>query len=202
LLGGLVSAAAAVDVQVVAVVPGRSAAIVIDGGNPVTIEIGETIDSVKLLRAGRSEVDVSIDGLAVTLPLARATGTKATRPSSSITLTADARDHFVTNGIVNGRAVRFLVDTGASLTTLSRGEAQRIGLQFRDGQPTAASTANGVVRGWQIWLDTVVIGSVTVRNVKAMVIDTDALDVSLLGMSYLSQFDLQRQGTTLVLRRR
>ena len=61
---------------------------------------------------------------------------------------------------------------------------------------------NGVVNGWRVSLDSVRIGDMTVRDVDAMVVDNDTLPVGLLGMSFLGRFDMQRQGATLVLRRR
>ena len=64
-----------------------------------------------------------------------------------------------------------------------------------------SKTANGAVRGWLIVLPTLQVGDVTVHDVETMVIDTDGLDVGLLGMSFLNRFEMQRQGTTLVLRR-
>jgi aspartyl protease family protein len=119
-------------------------------------------------------------------------------------LSADASGQFYTRGAVNGRAVRFLVDTGATWTTFSRGEAKRIGLDYdRTKPPTARmATGNGVTYGWRVSLNSVRIGDVTVRDVDAIVLDNDALPVGLLGMSFLGRFDMSRQGSTLVLRPR
>ena len=193
----------ATDVRVVGLTPGQSAEIVIDGGPPVTIELGETIEGVRLLRTDAEGAVLRFDGMTKTLPLVahRPAGDDAGR-GSGVTLSADARGHFLARGTVNGRPVQFLVDTGATLTTLSRDEAKRIGLDYKDGTPTRSMTANGVVQGWRVSLDTVRIGNATVRDVDAMVIDSDALGVGLLGMSFLDHFDLVRQGSTLVLRRR
>ena len=63
-------------------------------------------------------------------------------------------------------------------------------------------TVNGAVRGWRVTLDSVQIGGATERDVDAIVVDNDYLPVGLLGMSYLNRFDMQRNGSTLVLRRR
>jgi aspartyl protease family protein len=65
-----------------------------------------------------------------------------------------------------------------------------------------ATTVNGVVQGWRVSLDTVRVGDTTVRDVDAMVVDNDTLPVGLLGMSFLGHFDMQRQGSILILRRR
>jgi hypothetical protein len=56
-------------VRVVAVTPGQSADVVIEDGAPVTIEVGQMIDGVKLLRADRDGVVLSTDGITETLPL-------------------------------------------------------------------------------------------------------------------------------------
>lgn len=193
----------ATDVRVVGLTPGQSADIVIDGGSPVTIEIGETIEGVRLLRTEADSAVLRIDGTTQTLPLVahRPMGGDTGR-GGGVTLSADARGHFLARGTVNGRSVQFLVDTGATLTTLSRGEAERIGLDYKDGTRTRSMTANGTVQGWRVSLDSVRIGAATVRDVDAMVIDSDALGVGLLGMSFLDHFDMVRQGSTLVLRRR
>jgi hypothetical protein len=53
----------ATDVRVVAVTPGRSAAVVIERGAPVMIEVGETVEGVKLLRADRAGAVLSVDGI-------------------------------------------------------------------------------------------------------------------------------------------
>jgi aspartyl protease family protein len=198
----LPAACLATDVSVVGLTPGQSAEIIIDGGPPVTIEVGEAIEGVRLLDTEADGAVLRIDGVTKTLPLvAHQPGAGDAERGGSVTLSADARGHFVTRGTVNGRPVEFLVDTGATLTTLSRDDAKRIGLEYEDGTPIRSRTANGVVQGWRVSLDTVRVGDATVRDVAAMVIDTN-LGVGLLGMSFLDRFDIVRRGSTLVLQRR
>ena len=192
----------ATDVRIVAVTPGKSADVVIDGGAPVTIEVGATIEKIKVLKADWNGAVVSVDGTTRTLPLTTDSSAGHIASSSTITLPADAHGQFLASGAVNGRPLEFLVDTGATLTTLSRGDATRIGLDYRGGRPTQANTVNGVVRAWQVSLASVRVGDVTVRDIAALVVDNDALPVGLLGMSFIDRFDMQRQGSTLILRRR
>src|SRR5437667_6766242 len=59
----------ATDVRVVAVTPGQSADVVIDRGAPITIEVGETIEGVKVLRADRAGAVLSLDRITRTVPL-------------------------------------------------------------------------------------------------------------------------------------
>ncbi len=193
----------ATDVRVVAVTPGRSAEVVIEHGAPVTLEVGETVDGVKLLGANRSSAVLSVDGITRTLKLGEdpaAVGEAVA--AGTITLSADGRGQFFTTGTVNGRAVHFVVDTGATITALSRADAGRIGLDYRGGRPVQAMTVNGVVHGWSVSLGSVRVGDVTEHDVDAVVIDNDSLPLALLGMSFLGRFDMHRQGARLVLYRR
>ena len=193
----------ATEVRVVAVTPGQSADVVIERRAPVTLDVGETVEGVKLLRVDGGGAVLSVDGITKRLPVvAVPASVGAANGSSTVTLSADARGHFFTSGAVNGRTVRFVVDTGASLTTLSRADAQRIGLHYRDGRPAKVMTVNGLVNGWRVSLGSVRVGDTTVRDVDAIVVDNDTLPVGLLGMSFLGHFDMQRQDSTLVLRRR
>lgn len=206
-LGSLMMSCApclATDVQVVAVTAGLSADVVIDGGAPVTLDVGEkTPEGVTLLEADRAGAVLRVDGMTQTLPLVSNRSLVAsTGRSESVTLSADAGGHFYASGSINGRSVRFLVDTGATLTTLSRADARRVGLDYRGGTPAKVMTGNGEVSGWRVSLDSVRVGDATVRDVEAFVVDNDALPVGLLGMSFLDRFDMHRQGSTLVLRHR
>src|SRR5437867_12530431 len=87
----------ATDVRVVAVTPGRSADVVIERGAPVTIEVGETVEGIKLLRADRAGAVLSINGITKTLPLV---GDRAsvgdTATSGTVTPLADAGGQFFT----------------------------------------------------------------------------------------------------------
>ena len=191
----------AIDVRVVAVTPGQSADVVIGDGTPVTIQVGQTVDEVTLLRADLGGAVLSADGTTETLPVVADGSIDRTPRRGAVTLSADARGHFLTRGAVNGRPMAFIVDTGATLTTLSRAEATRIGLDFSHGKQVKTQTANGEAHGWQVSLGSVSIGDVTVRDVDAMVMENDTLPAALLGMSFLGHFDMERRGSTLVLRR-
>lgn len=115
---------------------------------------------------------------------------------------ADNGGQFVVNATVNGKGVRFLVDTGASGIALSRRDAERLG--FDDSKlnyDTPFSTANGMTRGARITLDALQVGPLTAHGVHAWVNEGD-LNQSLLGMSYLSTLGrVEIRGDTLILER-
>lgn len=103
---------------------------------------------------------------------------------------------------LNGKNVRFVVDTGATTIALSTKDARKIGIDTDDlayiGQ---ARTANGLVRTAPVLIDSFRIGEISDRNVMAVVIDGD-LGQSLLGMNYLSRFArVSMEGQRLLLER-
>ena len=204
--------ALATDVRVVAITPGRSADVIINGSS-VTLEVGEqTGDGVKLLSADRDHALMRIDGKSKSVYLeadrpggGAAAGSSSSSSSSSggtIVLSTDAYGQFMTRGLINGHSVPCLIDTGATVTTLSTASADDIGLAYEQGIPTKAMTVNGEVDGWRVKLDSVQLGDVTAHNIDAMVVDNDALPMVLLGQSFLYRFDMLREGRKLVLRRR
>jgi len=193
--------AAAIDVQVVGVSPGSSAEMAIDGSAPITIGVGETIEGVTLISADRRGAVVQVDGVKKTLPLVSYRGPTREGAGDTITLRADKAGHFLAEGSINGRRVFFVVDTGATTVAVSRADAERIGIDYRNGKPILVETANGTARAWRVTLDSVSIGGTTVHDVVGDVTDS-SMSVALLGMTFLNHFDMQRQGKTLVLRRR
>jgi len=191
----------ATEISLVRIRPGRSATIRIDQGAPITLAVGETAQKIRLVRVDRNAALVSIEGRAQLIPLDHERGA-APHNGDHITLSADTRGHFTASGAIHGRPVEFLVDTGASVTTVSRAEANRIGLAFRHGEATQSVTANGTVHGWRVPVDRLRIGQITLPKIDVIVIDNDLPGLALLGMNALSHFDMQRQGSTLVLQRR
>ena len=201
LAGVVVREASAVELQVVAVSPGSSAEVVIDGRLPVTIAVGETVEGVTLVSADRRGAVVRVGGATKTLPLVAYRGPVREGAGETITLRADRAGHFFADGSINGKPVRFLLDTGATTVALCRADAERLGIDYRRGRPVVAETANGLGRGWRVTLASVSIGGTTLHDVEADVTDS-SMSVALLGMTFLNHFDMQRQGATLVLRRR
>lgn len=118
-----------------------------------------------------------------TTPPARSAG-------GSVELRAAANGHFHARADINGSPIPVMVDTGASVVVLTYADARRAGLFLKPSdftQPVA--TANGTARVAPVTLDTIRIGDITVRNVRAAVADEGQLTVTLLGMTFLSQIE-------------
>ena len=96
--------------------------------------------------------------------------------------------HFHLKLTINGKMVKFLVDTGASEIVLNKNDAELLGFDTDKLDYWAyANTANGKVRLAPIRLDTISLGGYKDRNVKAT-INKAPMSFSLLGMRYLNKF--------------
>ena len=194
------SFAQAADVNVVGL-SSSHAIVVINDGEPHVMSPGSEIDSVKLLSVNEDSAQFLIDGRRQTLGLGEFHGTSGGGRSST-TLVADGRGHYITQGQINGGAVTFLVDTGSTFVVLSGGEAQRLGIRYRNAPRGWVTTANGVVPIYRVTLDTVKVGDIVINNVDAAVQENGLPGGVLLGMSFLSRTDMTRDGANMVLTKR
>ena len=105
--------------------------------------------------------------------------------------------HFHVDATVNGHPVRFLVDSGASVTTISRAAAEASGVPL-DGRRTVVQTAAGPSSAIQATANKLEVGSITRDDFPIDVNERD--DMNLLGMNFLSTLTGWRvEGTFLVL---
>ena len=107
----------------------------------------------------------------------------------------------MTAGQINGRAVQFMVDTGATSVAMGVQDAERAGIPYKTGQRVRLSTANGATEGFLIKLNTVRIGDVEVFDVDAVVVP-QPMPYLLLGNSFLSRFQMRRENTLMTLDKR
>ncbi len=181
----------------------NKAVVDIDGGPLRTLSVGQkTAEGVVLVAVDRDAATFEIDGKRMTLGLGRARMAASAPAAESTVLTADLRGHFNTDGQVNGRTVRFVVDTGATLIALPSSEARRLAIDYDKGQRVGMRTANGTTTGYLVRLDTVSVGSVTLHGVDAVVMEGNGLSSPLLGMSFLNRMDMKREGDLMTLTKR
>jgi aspartyl protease family protein len=121
---------------------------------------------------------------------------------AAVSLHADAGGHFHTDVVVDGRALRMVVDTGATLCAFSQEDAERIGIRVGANSFTReVMTANGPVRVASVRIGLIRIGPVAVRDVEAVVVPRGLLATNLLGMSFLKRVrDFSVAGGRLTLR--
>jgi aspartyl protease family protein len=92
--------------------------------------------------------------------------------------------HFWVNATLNGRDVKFLVDSGATMTTIDRQTAEDAGVQVSKRRDQFVRTGNGVIRVSSGRADELNVGDIVRRDVGLQVADND--DLNVLGMNYLS----------------
>lgn len=105
----------------------------------------------------------------------------------SIAFRASGDRQYRIDATVDGTAVRFIVDTGASGVVINQRDAARLGLDPSTLRYTQTfSTANGLTRGAPVTLTSLKIGPIVMTDVRASVNEGD-LDESLLGMHFLEK---------------
>jgi len=112
----------------------------------------------------------------------------STAPPGVSVLKADAQGHFRATFKINGKPIKGMVDTGASLVGINESTARGLGygavsLDFR----FPVATANGSTKAALVRLERVEIGSIRIDDVDAFVMRDEALSDTLIGMSFLKR---------------
>jgi len=198
---GFATGSSATEVTVVGLSPNK-AVVQIDGGAPRTLSIGQkTAEGVVLVSVDKGGAVFDIAGKRRALKLGQQHATSNASGAASVTVSADSRGHFLVDGQINGGSVRFIVDTGATVIAMSSADAQRLRINYRSGEMSQMSTANGLAPAWRVKLDTVRVGEISVNGVEAVVMENQSMPV-LLGMSFLNRTNIRREGQLMTLTKR
>jgi len=180
---------------------GSNALLVIDGKTR-TVAVGATVDGIRLVSVTGNEAVVELKGKRVVLRLGDAQvnlgGKVSEGGGKQIVLTAQSGGHFHANGTINGQSVRFVVDTGASMVALDKYEAERLGIDYKNGPRGVTRTANGDAVAYATKLKSVRIGDVQVYDVDAIVLPSP-MPYILLGNSFLTRFQMKRENDVMTL---
>lgn len=117
---------------------------------------------------------------------------------SEITLERNRYGHYVFNGEINRKPVTFLVDTGATTTSIPANLQDY--LQLKAGQAINISTANGVATAYMTKLEELKMGEIRFTNIKASLVPGFPGKDILLGMNVLKNMELVQRGDTLIIR--
>ncbi len=184
---------------------GSRAILIVNGGAPKTLAVGETYQGMKLVALQGEQATVESGGKRIALRMDTPASIGGGGPSSAggnrIVLPADSRGHFMTQGAINGRTVSFMLDTGATTVAISAADALRIGLDYSKGTPVQINTANGVAAGYRLRLNSVRVGDVEVYDVDAIVSE-QSMPFVLLGNSFINRFSMRRDADQMVLEKR
>ena len=106
--------------------------------------------------------------------------------------------HYVTSGEINGKAVTFMLDTGATGVAIPDAVAKRLGIPR--GRAYRTQTANGTAVSYAATLDSVAVGDIALNDVQAGIAPGMGIDQVLLGMSFLKHIEFTQRGDSLILR--
>lgn len=104
----------------------------------------------------------------------------------TVTFRVGRDGHYQINTLINGSEITTTFDTGASAVVLTDRDARAAGIDVDSLRyDTPVATANGTGRAAQVRLDRIEVGGISRDGIRAFVAAPEALDQSLLGMSFL-----------------
>ncbi len=160
-------------------------------------------EGVTLLSSNSQQASILVEGQTITLRLSERISTAFKKPETiEVKIPRGRKGHFFTAGSINGRPAKFMVDTGATSVAMNINEARRLGIDLRTASSGYASTAGGVVETFRVTLDKVSVGSITLYNIAASVVDGDHPTDILLGNSFLSKVEMTERAGILVFRKK
>ena len=196
------SPAAATDVALIGTFESKAAILSIDAGAPKTVKVGQSFAGITLIAVEKDRATVEIDGKRRVLQRGQTYSSGgAGSGAQSVTLSAGAGGHFMAEGQINGGAIRFLVDTGASAVAIPASEANRLRIDYRKGRRGTSQTAGGPTEVYIVRLDSIRVGGIELQNIDAIVIERGR-EISLLGNTFLNRMDIRQDGRTMILTRR
>lgn len=176
-----------------------SALLIIDGQQKL-LKQGKTFNGVTLISADSKKAVVEVDGKRHSLGVSkRISSSYREAELAEVRLQPSYGGHYVTPARINNRPVSVMVDTGATTVAMSLPQAKALNIDYRNGRLTPISTAGGYTQGYLVVLDSVTVGTVTVKNVEALVSVGDFPTTILLGNSYLNRVKMFRENGVLVL---
>lgn len=189
----------AIEIEVRALFNG-AAMFVIDGQDQL-LKTGQVSRSgVELVEANPSEAIVLINGQTRTLQLSGRISSTFEKPDKTRVLIKMAENRqYITTGSINGRLVRYLVDTGANVVVINANMAKTLGLSVEEGVPAYASTASDDLQVTMVMLKEMSVGEIKRSNVQAIIIDGENPKDILLGMSFLQYVDISEKAGLMVL---
>lgn len=107
--------------------------------------------------------------------------------------------HYLLRALVNNEPSIFLIDSGATVTSISSNTAKKLNL--KQGSPFRVNTANGTATAYRTVIDELKLGDMILNNVPASIIPGMNGSEGLLGMNVLKHFELIQRDKTLIIRK-
>jgi aspartyl protease family protein len=181
----------------------RDAALVAIDGKQELLRVGDkATDGILLVSANSNAAVLEIDGARDTYTLNDVISSNFTAPTgqNTVTVAPDDQGMYWVNGSINGYQVEFVIDTGASLISMNKHQAIRMGIDYKSrGTKAITSTASGTADIYVIELVRVKVGDIQLQDIQAAVHDSDFPQAILLGNSFLRRINMRREGGLLLL---
>lgn len=197
-----VQVVSAADIMVLGLFKNR--AIVNIDGKQRTLKIGKkSPEGITLIFSDSDEAVLEVEGVQQVFKLGRHVSTSFKKKNQAEAKIMPVNGMYETTGFINGQAVSFLIDTGATWIAMNSHQARSLGINFRYlGKRSHVSTANGVVPVYRVILDKVRVGEIELNNVEAGVLEGNSPSEVLLGNSFLNRVEMQRQGQVMLLKQK
>ena len=180
----------------------KDGAVLLIDGNLRMMKAGQSSpEGVRLIAADTRKALIEIDGQRQSVGLSKKISSSFQAPQKKTTAVhRDGNNQYLLTGAINGVNTQMLVDTGANAVAMSSVTAQGLGIDFRkEKNKGRARTASGTVISYQVLLDSVSVGEITLRNVRAFVNEGEFPHVVLLGMSFLRHVEMRDSNGVLYL---
>ena len=195
------AAANEVDIQVIGLF--KNTAVLNINNQREVIRVGDHHKDVRLVAANSEKAMVEIGGKRVLLTMADNTPVRVGLPAAinaSAHLISSGGMYTVT-GSINQQLVDFVVDTGATYVTMGPEHAKRLGLDFSNAEKVITNTANGKTTAHVFMVNSIRVGGIELKNVKASVVYNLSSPKILLGMSFLNQVEMIQKNGLMTLKK-
>ena len=117
------------------------------------------------------------------------------------TIKLNKQNQYITTITINSKDVMAIIDTGANFVTLNSHIADQLGLSYKYGTKINVSTASDNTNGYRVTLKSLKLGSIDLASIDAIIIEGNNPEMTLVGMSFLKNLDLQYSGDRLEIKK-
>jgi aspartyl protease family protein len=184
----------------------NKAVLLINGKQHILSKGKKTPEGIKLLAIDGDRVTLKIDGENRVFSIGENTAISTNfkqRKEKEVVIAVNERGHFFTVGTINKQPIRFMVDTGATAVALNSKHAEKLGIDYRGkGTPTVVATASGTSPAYIVMLDSISVGDIYLHHIEAVVMQGDFPSEALLGMSFLGNLEIHREGQLMKIKKK
>lgn len=182
---------------------GKSAILVINGKQRL-LKQGETsTEGIKLISIEQQQVILEFEGQQIKQGLSQHISSSFQAAEvAEVRIPRGMNGHYFVTGYTAGRAIDFIVDTGASAVVINLNQAKALGINYRNGAPIKVNTASGISNARDTMLTKLTIGNITLHNIRCIVNISAYPTTALLGNSFLSKVQMSEEDGVLLLRKK